>query len=68
MALEKLNEFTSILPQPMLARPQTKAIWTPTPRGIFKLNFDGAVFKSENKNGVGVAIRDCRGQMIASLA
>ena len=68
VALEKLNEFRYILPQPMPARPQPKAVWKPTPSGIFKLNFDGAVFKFENKSGVGVAIRDCRGQIIASLA
>lgn len=32
------------------------------------LNFDGAVFNSDNKSGVGVVIRDCKGHMIASLA
>ncbi|KAF3959114.1 hypothetical protein CMV_016044 [Castanea mollissima] len=35
---------------------------------MFKINFDGAVFKSENSSGAGVAIRDCRGRVIASLA
>lgn len=52
----------------MPARPQPNAVWKPPPSGIFKLNFDGVVFKSENKSGVGVAIWDCRGQIIASLA
>ena len=35
---------------------------------MFKINFDGAVFKTKNKSGVGVVIRDHRGLVIASLA
>ena len=66
--MEKLNEFHSVLPQPLPALPQSKVVWKPPPSGIFKLDFDGAVFKSENKSGVGVVIQDCRGHMIASLA
>ena len=68
VALEKLNEFHSVLPQPLPALPQSKVVWKPPPSGIFKLNFDGTVFKFENKSGVGVAIQDCRGHMIASFA
>lgn len=64
----KLNEFHSVLPQPLPALPQSKVVWKPPPSGIFKLNFDGTVFKFENKSGVGVAIQDCRGHMIASFA
>ena len=60
--------YASILPQPMPTRPQPEVVWKPPPSGIFKLNFDGAAFKSENKSGVGVVIRDCKGQIIASLA
>nr|POE65828.1 putative ribonuclease h protein [Quercus suber] len=67
VALEKLNEFHYVLPQPLPALPQSKVAWKPPPSSIFKLNFDGAIFKSENKSGVGVVIRGCRGHMIASL-
>lgn len=34
---------------------------------MFKPNFNGAIFKQENKSGVGVATRDCNGLVIASL-
>lgn len=68
VASEKLNEFVSILPQPLPALQKSKIVWRPPPRRMFKINFDGAVFKSENSSGAGVAIRDCRGRVIASLA
>ncbi|KAF3974332.1 hypothetical protein CMV_002320 [Castanea mollissima] len=68
VALEKLNEFRSVLPKPTPTPPQSKVVWKPPPSGIFKPNFDGAIFKSKSKSGVGVIIRDCRGHIIASLA
>ena len=33
----------------------------------FKINFDGAIFRQENKSGIGVVIRDHTGAVIASL-
>ena len=35
VALEKLNEFHSVLPQPLPALPQSKVVWKPPPSGIF---------------------------------
>ncbi|XP_065620941.1 uncharacterized protein LOC136063873 [Quercus suber] len=40
--------------------------WRPPPSEFYKINFDGAVFPREKKTGVGVVIRDHRGQVIAS--
>ena len=42
--------------------------WKPLNPSMFKINFDGAVFKNDNKSGIGVVIRDHQGLVIASLA
>ena len=35
---------------------------------LVKINFDGAIFKTENRGGIGVVIRDHIGAILASLA
>ena len=35
---------------------------------LVKINFDGAIFKTENRSGIGVVIRDHTGAILASLA
>ena len=42
--------------------------WTPPPDGMYKINFDGAVFNDLSNSGVGVIIRDYRGDYVAALA
>ena len=54
-------------PQPP-ALPQPRTKWKPPNVTDFKINFDGAVFRQENKSGIGVVIRDNSGVVIASLA
>ncbi|KAK7840646.1 putative ribonuclease h protein [Quercus suber] len=41
--------------------------WRPPDAHFFKANFDAAVFKSENLAGLGVVIRDWRGEAIGAL-
>lgn len=41
--------------------------WVPPPHLIFKVKFDGVVFKEENKAGIKVVIRDDSGQVIVSM-
>lgn len=41
--------------------------WVVPREGIFKLNFDGSVRKAQASAGVGVIIRDCHGEVIASM-
>ena len=61
VAIERLNEFVAGLPPTNPAPQKSKVVWKPPPTGMFKLNFDGAVFKQENKSSVGIAIWDCKG-------
>ncbi|KAL0003498.1 hypothetical protein SO802_017279 [Lithocarpus litseifolius] len=42
--------------------------WSPPPRTRYKINVDGAVFKTQKSAGVGVLIRDEHGQIVAALS
>ena len=42
--------------------------WQPPAHQQYKINFDGALFKDENQAGIGVVIRDSKGQVMVSLA
>ncbi|XP_075636783.1 uncharacterized protein LOC142609023 [Castanea sativa] len=67
-AKPNLPSYTKLQRRPtriVLQKP--KVVRKSPPIAVFKLNFDGAVFKQENKSGVSVAIRDCEGLVIASL-
>ena len=42
--------------------------WTRPPDGLYKLNFDAALFEGSGYAGIGVAIRDSRGAIIGALS
>ncbi|XP_065616449.1 uncharacterized protein LOC136061925 [Quercus suber] len=42
--------------------------WAPPPASRYKINVDGAVFKSQRTAGVGVVVRDCQGQVVAAMS
>ena len=42
--------------------------WQPPDENKFKVNFDAAVFKSCNQAGIGVIVRDWRGEAIGALS
>ena len=42
--------------------------WKPLDASCFKINFDGAILKQENKSGIGVVIQNHTSVVIASLA
>ncbi|CAL5362034.1 unnamed protein product [Camellia sinensis] len=41
--------------------------WVAPREGVFKLNFDGSVRTAHASAGVGIIIRDCHGEVIASM-
>ena len=53
-------------PPDLTPRVSLRIEWVP-PHLILRVNFDGAIFKEENKAGIGVVIRDDSGQVIASI-
>ncbi|KAL6975146.1 hypothetical protein U1Q18_052702 [Sarracenia purpurea var. burkii] len=42
-------------------------VWNPPDKGVYKLNFDGA-WRKDGKSGMGMVIRDERGQTLLSLS
>ena len=42
--------------------------WSRPPVGVFKVNFDVALFENIGSVGIGVAIRDSDGEIIAALS
>lgn len=52
----------------MKVKPVRAEKWKPPDSGCLKTNFDGAVFVDSGEAGIGVVIRDSRGQVLASLS
>ena len=53
--------------KPIIATP-AQVRWQPPPTDLIKINFDGAVFKDEDRAGIGMVVRDSQGMVIASLS
>jgi hypothetical protein len=47
--------------------PPIKVVWKPPQPGRYKANFDGAFFEESHEAGVGVVIRNHKGEVMASL-
>ena len=67
-AKERLNEFFAVLPPVPAKAPKPQVVWKPPDRMLVKINFDGAIFKTENRSRTGVVIRDHTGAILASQA
>ena len=48
--------------------PKENAKWQPLVEGLYKTNYDGAVFTESGEAGIGIIVRDARGEVIAALA
>ena len=42
--------------------------WNPPPLNSYKTNFDGAMFNESNEAGIGVVIRNCKGEIMVALS
>ena len=42
--------------------------WSRPPEGVYKVNFDASLFENVGYAGIGVAIRDSEGEIIAALS
>ena len=65
---ERLEEFTAVIPPKPPPYPKPRIVWKPPSTNMLKINFDGAVFRKENRSGVGVVIRNFEGLVLASLS
>ena len=64
--LQEFNDVQDIPTQYVVPRVETR--WQPPGAGLFKINFDGAVFEDRKLAGLGTVIRDESGLIIAALS
>ena len=64
-----VTEFFDIHKQPPKLQGRAALIcWLPLPDGVYKVNFDAALFGNSGRGGLGVVIRDNVGEIIAALS
>lgn len=63
-ATAALMEFRTVTNR--VDRPRVK--WKVPPTEFYKINFDGAMFKEEDRVGIGAIIRDSQGLVLASMS
>ena len=62
-----LSDYQAKYPSKM-KQPKENAKWQPPVEGLYKKNYDGAVFTESGEAGIGIIVRDARGEVIAALA
>ena len=67
-AYQSLREYRSAQPRKPTAATPGQVRWQPPLANLIKINFDGAVFKDEDRAGIGVVVRDSFGLVLASLS
>ena len=67
-AKEKLVKFYVVLPLILPAAPKPKERWKPLDASLVKINFNGVIFRDENKSGIGVVVHTHIGAILAFLA
>ncbi|KAL0001329.1 hypothetical protein SO802_015110 [Lithocarpus litseifolius] len=64
-----LREFRDVQKLPLQRSvPREVVKWSPPAEGLYKVNFDGAVFEDQACAGLGVVIRDSAGLVIGALS
>ena len=67
-AYQSLQEYRSAQPRKPTAATFGLVRWQPPPTNLIKINFDGAVFKDDDRAGIGVVVRDSLGLVLASVS
>ena len=63
-----LNEFHTCCVLPHPPQPHGPSFWKSPPLGCYKVNVDGAVFKDRGHCGIGVVVRNDKGQIMGALS
>ena len=68
MAKNSIEEFNDAATIDLFTpRPSHLYNWSPPPPCVFKINVDGSLSDLEESSNIGVIIRDCKGQIVATL-
>ncbi|XVF57189.1 hypothetical protein PTKIN_Ptkin06aG0184100 [Pterospermum kingtungense] len=67
-ALNYIKEYNDAQLPTAFVRVRSQTRWEPPLRDIVKVNFDGALRKNDRVAGVGVVIRNARGEVMGALA
>ena len=62
-----LSDYQAKYPSKM-KQPKENVKWQPPVEGLYKTNYDGAVFTESGEARIGIIVRDVRGEVIAALA
>ena len=63
-----VEEFKEQVDAPRQSTPPRTIGWTPPGEGWYKVNIDGAVFKESGSCGIGIVIRNKRGQIMGVMS
>nr|POE82021.1 hypothetical protein CFP56_43181 [Quercus suber] len=63
-----LSDFQSKIQETKVQQPKEIIKWIPPRDGMYKTNYDGVVFAESEEAGIGVIVRDGKGDVIAALA
>ena len=67
-ARELLQEFRDVQDSPSRTSVQRmRQNWMPPDLGVYKLNFDDAIFEDSTRAGLGVVVRDVEGMIITAM-
>ena len=68
-ASKLLQEFHDVHKKlPWMSMPNEIIKWSPPVKGLYKINFDGAIFEDQACARLGVVIRDSAGLIIGTLS
>ena len=63
-----VKEFSEQVGAPKLPSPSRIAIWTPPSDGWYKVNVDEVVFNELGSCGIGIVIRNNRGEIMGAMS
>ena len=68
LAQKQLMDFQQLCAKPESKTLARKVTWIPPDAALLKTNFDGAVFDDLGAAGIGVVVRNSRGEVLAALS
>ena len=68
LSRDRKKEFQRIHTATVTPQHRNHTRWKPPEQGLYKINYDGAVFTQQNRAGLGVVIRDSEGAVMASMS